>query len=150
MDLFGTPNSPSPPSFSSPSSQLKPTHCQIGIRQCRALEDLELAVAGLPLAIAELDHPEFALFDLHLHHDFDARGARTALDLLAGPAGDPGAVDNRWTTARLVTSKVARRMCTTTLPDWATGRTLARSTASSDGRPRRSGSIMGAQPSGGT
>jgi len=48
----------------------------------RALFDKMLAAKNFQVGMQTMRQIEFALFDLHLHYDFDPRGKRTALDLL--------------------------------------------------------------------
>jgi oligopeptidase A len=48
----------------------------------RALFDKMLAARNFQSGMQTVRQIEFSLFDLHLHHDFDPGGARTALDLL--------------------------------------------------------------------
>ena len=57
-------------------------HAETGDPLPRALFDKMLAAKNFQIGMQTLRQIEFALFDLRLHHDFDARGARTALDLL--------------------------------------------------------------------
>ena len=57
-------------------------HAETGEPLPRALFDKMLAAKNFQIGMQTLRQVEFALFDLHLHYDFDARGARTALDLL--------------------------------------------------------------------
>jgi len=57
-------------------------HVDTGAPLSRALFDKMLAAKNFQSGMQTLRQIEFALFDLHLHHDFDPSGAKTALDLL--------------------------------------------------------------------
>jgi oligopeptidase A len=57
-------------------------HAETGEPLPRALFDKMLAAKNFQIGMQTVRQIEFALFDLRLHHDFDPRGARTALDLL--------------------------------------------------------------------
>ncbi len=57
-------------------------HVDTGAPLARALFDKMLAAKNFQSGMQTLRQIEFALFDLHLHHDFDPNGSKTALDLL--------------------------------------------------------------------
>jgi len=57
-------------------------HVDSGGSLPRALFDKMLAAKNFQVGMQTVRQIEFALFDLRLHHDFDPRSARTALDLL--------------------------------------------------------------------
>ncbi len=57
-------------------------HAETGEPLPRALFDKMLAAKNFQIGMQTVRQIEFALFDLRLHHDFEARGARTALELL--------------------------------------------------------------------
>jgi oligopeptidase A len=57
-------------------------HAQTGARLPRALFDRMRAARNFQSGIQMVRQLEFALFDLHLHHDFDPEGGKTALQLL--------------------------------------------------------------------
>jgi oligopeptidase A len=57
-------------------------HAETGEPLPRALFDKMLAAKNFQIGMQTVRQIEFALFDLRLHHDFDARGARGVLDLL--------------------------------------------------------------------
>ncbi len=57
-------------------------HVDSGGSLPRALFDKMLAAKNFQVGMQTVRQIEFALFDLQLHHDFDPRSARTALDLL--------------------------------------------------------------------
>ena len=57
-------------------------HVESGAPLPRALFDKMLAAKNFQSGLQTVRQLEFALFDLHLHFDFDPNGARTALQLL--------------------------------------------------------------------
>jgi oligopeptidase A len=57
-------------------------HVESGAPLPRALFDKMLAARNFQSGLQTVRQLEFALFDLHLHFDFDPNGARTALQLL--------------------------------------------------------------------
>ncbi len=57
-------------------------HIDSGARLPRALFDKMLAAKNFQSGMQTVRQLEFALFDLHLHYDFDPQGAKTALELL--------------------------------------------------------------------
>jgi oligopeptidase A len=57
-------------------------HVDTGASLPRALFDKMLAAKNFQSGMQTVRQLEFALFDLHLHHDFDPDGGRSALDLL--------------------------------------------------------------------
>jgi oligopeptidase A len=57
-------------------------HVDTGEPLPRALYERMLAAKNFQAGLAMLRQIEFALFDMHLHSDFDAAGARSALALL--------------------------------------------------------------------
>ncbi len=58
-------------------------HIHTGDRLPRALFDKMLAAKNFQSGLQMLRQVEFALFDMHLHHDFDVHGQRSILDLIA-------------------------------------------------------------------
>jgi oligopeptidase A len=64
---------------------LKPMarHVESGETLPRALFDKMVAAKNFQCGLQTVRQLEFALFDLHLHFDFDPQGARTALQLLS-------------------------------------------------------------------
>jgi oligopeptidase A len=58
------------------------THVDTGAPLPRALFDKMLAAKNFQSGMQTVRQLEFALFDLHLHHDYDPAGAQSALDLL--------------------------------------------------------------------
>lgn len=57
-------------------------HITSGQALPKSLFDKMLAAKNFQSGMQSVRQIEFALFDLHLHYDFDTRGAKTALDLL--------------------------------------------------------------------
>ena len=57
-------------------------HVDTGAPLPRALFDKMLAAKNFQSGMQTVRQIEFALFDLHLHHDFEPSGTKTALDLL--------------------------------------------------------------------
>jgi oligopeptidase A len=57
-------------------------HVDTGARLPRALFDKMLAAKNFQSGLQTMRQIEFALFDLHLHYDFDPSGAKTPLELL--------------------------------------------------------------------
>ena len=57
-------------------------HVESGQKLPRELFDKMLAAKNFQSGLQTLRQLEFALFDLHLHYDFDPEGARTPLELL--------------------------------------------------------------------
>ena len=57
-------------------------HIETAARLPRALFDKMLAAKNFQSGLQTVRQLEFALFDLHLHHDFDPEGARTPIQLL--------------------------------------------------------------------
>ena len=57
-------------------------HVDTGEPLPRALFDKMLAAKNFQAGMQTVRQIEFALFDMHLHHDFDPDGGRSALDLL--------------------------------------------------------------------
>jgi oligopeptidase A len=57
-------------------------HAQTGAPLPRALFDRMYAARNFQSGMQTMRQIEFALFDLHLHHDFDPEGGRTPLQLL--------------------------------------------------------------------
>ncbi|MGQ0525630.1 MAG: M3 family metallopeptidase [Betaproteobacteria bacterium] len=57
-------------------------HVATGASLPRALFDKMVAAKNFQSGLQTVRQIEFALFDLHLHHDFDPRGATTVLQLL--------------------------------------------------------------------
>jgi oligopeptidase A len=57
-------------------------HVETGARLPRALFDKMLAAKNFQSGLHTVRQLEFALFDLHLHYDYDPDGATTPLDLL--------------------------------------------------------------------
>ncbi len=57
-------------------------HVDTGAPLPRALFDRMLAARNFQSGLQTLRQLEFALFDLHLHYDYDPHGAQTALELL--------------------------------------------------------------------
>jgi oligopeptidase A len=57
-------------------------HVESGQRLPRALFDKMLAAKNFQSGLQTVRQLEFALFDLHLHYDFDPEGATTSLELL--------------------------------------------------------------------
>ena len=57
-------------------------HVDNGAPLPRALFDKMLAAKNFQSGMQTVRQLEFALFDLHLHHDYDPGGAKTVLDLL--------------------------------------------------------------------
>jgi oligopeptidase A len=58
-------------------------HCDTGEQLPRALYDKMIAAKNFQSGMQTVRQLEFALFDLHLHSDFDPDGAQTPLQLLA-------------------------------------------------------------------
>ncbi len=58
------------------------SHADTGKPLPRALFDKMLAAKNFQSGMQTVRQLEFALFDLHLHHDYDPGGAKTVLDLL--------------------------------------------------------------------
>ena len=57
-------------------------HADSGAPLPRALFDKMIAAKNFQSGMQTVRQIEFALFDLHLHHDYEPAGAKTALDLL--------------------------------------------------------------------
>jgi oligopeptidase A len=57
-------------------------HVQTGASLPRALFDKMIAAKNFQSGLQTVRQLEFALFDLHLHYDFDPRGAKSILELL--------------------------------------------------------------------
>ncbi|HYC45901.1 MAG TPA: M3 family metallopeptidase [Burkholderiales bacterium] len=57
-------------------------HVETGARLPRALFDKMLAAKNFQSGLQTVRQLEFALFDLHLHYDFDPEGVQTPLELL--------------------------------------------------------------------
>jgi oligopeptidase A len=57
-------------------------HVQTGASLPRALFDKMMAAKNFQSGLQTVRQLEFALFDLHLHYDFDPRGAKSILELL--------------------------------------------------------------------
>jgi oligopeptidase A len=57
-------------------------HADTGAPLPRALFDKMLAAKNFQSGMQTVRQLEFALFDLHLHHDYDPRGAKSVLELL--------------------------------------------------------------------
>jgi oligopeptidase A len=57
-------------------------HVDTGAPLPRALYDKMIAAKNFQSGMQTVRQLEFALFDMHLHHDFDPAGARTPLELL--------------------------------------------------------------------
>ena len=57
-------------------------HVESGAPLPRALFDKMVAAKNFQSGLQTVRQLEFALFDLHLHYDYDPRGAKTALELL--------------------------------------------------------------------
>ena len=57
-------------------------HVETGARLPRALFDKMLAAKNFQSGLHTMRQLEFALFDLHLHYDFDPRAAKTPLELM--------------------------------------------------------------------
>lgn len=57
-------------------------HVESGNRLPRTLFDKMLAAKNFQSGMQTVRQLEFALFDMHLHYDFDVRGERSVLDLL--------------------------------------------------------------------
>jgi oligopeptidase A len=57
-------------------------HAESGNRLPKALFDKMLAAKNFQSGMQTVRQLEFALFDMHLHYDFDVRGERSVLDLL--------------------------------------------------------------------
>lgn len=57
-------------------------HAETDAALPRALFDKMLAAKNFQTGLQTVRQLEFALFDLHLHHDFDPRGGKSALELL--------------------------------------------------------------------
>jgi oligopeptidase A len=57
-------------------------HVDTGAPLPRALYDKMVAAKNFQSGMQTVRQLEFALFDMHLHHDFDPAGARTPLELL--------------------------------------------------------------------